>query len=87
MLVGRIYIAWGGDGSLGFLLRGLVAAACLLCRRPGHGATLPAVSRAVETTEEFRAWGYSTPATSRAACRVALRRLLPAAQYDMSTGT
>ena len=69
-LVGRIYIAWGGDGSPGFLLRGLVAAACLLPPTLAMGATLPAVSRAgsKRRPREFRAWGCSTPATSRAAC-------------------
>jgi spermidine synthase len=49
-LVGRVYIAWGGDGLAGFLFRGLAAAVCLLPPTLAMGATLPAVSRTVETT-------------------------------------
>ena len=51
-LVGRIYIAWGGDGLAGFLLRGVAAAICLLPPTLAMGATLPAVARWVETTPE-----------------------------------
>ena len=51
-LVGRIYVAWGGDGLAGFLLRGVVAAVCLLPPTLAMGATLPAVSRWLETTPE-----------------------------------
>ena len=45
-------MAWGGDGLTGFLLRGLVAAVCLLPPTLAMGATLPAVSRWVEATPE-----------------------------------
>jgi spermidine synthase len=55
-LVGRIYTAWGGDGAFGFLLRGAVAAVCLLPPTLAMGATLPAVARWVETTPEGVAW-------------------------------
>jgi spermidine synthase len=54
--VGRIYTAWGGDGVFGFLLRGAVAAVCLLPPTLAMGATLPAVARWVETTPEGIAW-------------------------------
>src|SRR5215471_1382207 len=42
---GRVYTAWGGYGSLSFLLRGVVAAICLLPPTVLMGATLPALSR------------------------------------------
>ncbi len=51
-LVGRIYLAWGGDGLAGFLLRGVAAAICLLPPTLAMGATLPAVARWVETTPD-----------------------------------
>jgi spermidine synthase len=51
-LVGRLYLAWGGDGVAGFLLRGAAAGLCLLPPTLAMGATLPAVSRWVETTPE-----------------------------------
>jgi spermidine synthase len=55
-LVGRVYTAWGGYGIGGFLLRGLVAALCLLPPTVAMGATLPAVARWVETTPRGVAW-------------------------------
>jgi spermidine synthase len=55
-LVGRVYTAWGGDGVFGFLLRGAVAAVCLLPPTLAMGATLPAAARWVETTPEGIAW-------------------------------
>src|SRR6202035_1600142 len=55
-LVGRIYTAWGGDGAFGFLLRGAIAAVCLLPPTLAMGATLPAIARWVETTPEGIAW-------------------------------
>jgi spermidine synthase len=48
--VGRIYVAWGGDGAAGFLLR--AAAICLLPPTLAMGATLPAVARFVEPSPE-----------------------------------
>jgi spermidine synthase len=50
--VGRIYTAWGGGGFTGFALRAVVAAVCLLPPTLAMGGTLPAVSRAVETTRD-----------------------------------
>jgi spermidine synthase len=55
-LVGRVYFATGGGGSIGFLARGLVAAVCLLPPTVLMGATLPAVSRWIETTPEGVSW-------------------------------
>jgi spermidine synthase len=55
-LVGRVYTAWGGYGLGGFLLRGLVAALCLLPPTMAMGATLPAVARWVESTPAGVSW-------------------------------
>jgi spermidine synthase len=55
-IVGRVYTTWGGYGVTGFLLRGLVASVCLLPPTLAMGATLPAVSRWVETTPRGVAW-------------------------------
>jgi spermidine synthase len=54
--VGHIYTEWAGDGTFGFLLRGVVAAVCLLPPTLAMGATLPAVARWVETTPEGITW-------------------------------
>jgi spermidine synthase len=43
-----IYSSWAGDGVRSFLLRGIVAAICLLAPTVLMGATLPALSRCVE---------------------------------------
>jgi spermidine synthase len=53
---GRVYTTWGGYGFTGFLLRGLVASVCLLPPTLAMGATLPAVSRWIETTPRGVAW-------------------------------
>ena len=50
-LVGGVYTAWSGYGLKGFLLRGAVAAACLLPPTLLMGATLPALSRQMDTTQ------------------------------------
>ena len=55
-LVGRVYFAWGGNGLAGFLVRGAVAAVCLLPPTVMMGATLPAVSRWIDTTPEGVSW-------------------------------
>ena len=51
-----LYTAWGGYGLTGFLLRGVVAAVLLLPPTLLMGATLPAVSRWVETTPTGVSW-------------------------------
>jgi spermidine synthase len=55
-IAGRVYTTWGGYGLTGFLLRGLVASICLLPPTLAMGATLPAVSRWIETTPRGVAW-------------------------------
>jgi spermidine synthase len=60
-LVGGVYTAWSGYGLKGFVLRGAVAAACLLAPTLLMGATLPALSRQIEarqinTTENGVSW-------------------------------
>ena len=47
--VGAVYTAWSGYGLPGFLLRGAVAAVCLLPPTLLMGATLPSLSRWVES--------------------------------------
>jgi len=49
-LVGRLYTSWAGSGGLSFILRGLVAAICLLPPTIAMGATLPAIGRWVESS-------------------------------------
>ena len=51
-LVGRIYTAWAGEGTLGIVLRGVAAGVCLLPPTMLMGATLPAISRWVRATPE-----------------------------------
>jgi spermidine synthase len=55
-LAGGIYTAWSGYGLRGFLLRGAVAALCLLPPTLLMGATLPALSRQAETTPDGVPW-------------------------------
>ncbi|HJT87530.1 MAG TPA: fused MFS/spermidine synthase, partial [Bryobacteraceae bacterium] len=55
-LAGGVYTAWTGYGLQGFLLRGLVAAACLLAPTLLMGATLPALARTVEETPGAVSW-------------------------------
>ena len=55
-LVGYVYTTWGGAGVSGFLLRGAVAAICLLPPTLAMGATLPAVARWVEATPTGVSW-------------------------------
>ena len=49
-LIGRIYLAGAGTGMPGVVLRGIVAAVCLLPPTVLMGASLPAISRSLETT-------------------------------------
>jgi len=55
-LVSGVYTAWAGSGPTGILLRGLAAGACLLPPTLLMGATLPALSRSVETTPAGVSW-------------------------------
>jgi spermidine synthase len=49
-LVGRIYLAGAGSGLFGLVIRGVVAAVCLLPPTILMGASLPAIARWVEAT-------------------------------------
>jgi spermidine synthase len=55
-LIGRIYVAGATTGLLGLVLRGVVAAACLLPPTVLMGASLPAIARWVETTPQGIWW-------------------------------
>ncbi len=55
-IAGSVYVAWSGYGVAGFLLRGLVAAACLLPPTLLMGATLPALSRVAHGAENGIPW-------------------------------
>jgi spermidine synthase len=55
-LVGGAYTAWAGTGIVGILMRGLIAAICLLPPTFLMGATLPAIARWVRTTPDGVAW-------------------------------
>ncbi len=54
--VGNLYTAWAGNGGFGFVLRGMVAAICLLPPTLAMGATLPAIGRWVESTPRGMSW-------------------------------
>jgi len=55
-LIGGAYTAWAGTGIVGILMRGLIAAICLLPPTFLMGATLPAIARWVRTTPDGVAW-------------------------------
>src|SRR2546429_7779113 len=55
-LVSGLYTAWAGSGLVGILIRGVVAGLCLLPPTILMGATLPAISRWLETTPEGVSW-------------------------------
>jgi spermidine synthase len=58
-VLSNIYTAWGGSGAFGLLFRGVAASLCLLPPTIMMGATLPAMSRWVETSPQGVAWlGY-----------------------------
>jgi spermidine synthase len=55
-LAGGLYTAWTGYGLNGFLLRGTVAAACLLAPTLLMGATLPTLAREIDDTSTGVSW-------------------------------
>ncbi len=55
-LASGLYTAWSGYGVRGLLLRGLVAAACLLPPTVLMGATLPALARETNESENRIPW-------------------------------
>ncbi len=87
--IGHLYTAWGGEGLAGFLLRGIVAAVCLLPPTLAMGATLPAVARFVETTPEGIAWlGFFYAGNiAGAVCGSLLAGFYLLRVYDMATAT
>ena len=55
-IVARVYVEGATEGILGLVLRGIVAAACLLPPTLLMGASLPAIARRLETTPEGISW-------------------------------
>src|SRR5215467_7769090 len=55
-IVAGVYTAWAGAGIFGLIVRSLVAAVCLIPPTLLMGATLPAISRWVETTPRGVSW-------------------------------
>jgi spermidine synthase len=88
-LVGRVYFAAGGSGLGGFLVRGLVSAVCLLPPTILMGATLPAVSRWVETTPEGVSWlgWFYAGNIAGAVCGCLAAGFYLLRFYDMATAT
>ena len=89
-LVGRVYTAWSGYRLQAFLLRGIVAATCLLPPTLLMGATLPALARRVEGRHgtASHGWDSSTAANIAGAvigCLLAGFYLLR--EYDVRTAT
>ncbi len=87
--IARIYVATVGHGMPGILLRGLVAAVCLLPPTLLMGATLPAMARWVEASPRGVAWlGFFYGGNIAGAvfgCLLAGFYLLRV--YDMATAT
>ena len=50
-VVGGVYTAWAGSGVTGMIMRGVIAAVCLLPPTFMMGATLPAIARWVPSDE------------------------------------
>ena len=88
-LVGRVYFAAGGGGVSGFLVRGLVAAVCLLPPTVLMGATLPAASRWIETTPEGVSWlgWFYAGNIAGAVCGCLTSGFYLLRYYDMTTAT
>ena len=88
-LVGRVYFAAGGGGAGGVLARGIVAAVCLLPPTILMGATLPAVSRWIETTPAGVSWlGYFYGGNiAGAVCGCLLAGFYLLRVYDTATAT
>src|SRR4029077_17315116 len=55
-LINRVYIAGAEHGLPGMILRGLVAAICLLPPTILMGASLPAIVRGIESTPRGVSW-------------------------------
>jgi spermidine synthase len=55
-LINRVYVAGLASGLPGMLLRGILAAACMLIPTILMGASLPAIARWIEATAEGVSW-------------------------------
>ncbi len=55
-LIDHIYAAIGGEGVFGIVLRAVISAVCLLPPTLLMGASLPAIARWIESTEDGVAW-------------------------------
>ncbi len=55
-LIDHLYAAIGGGGFFGIILRAVIAAICLLPPTLLMGASLPAIARWIESTEDGVAW-------------------------------
>jgi len=88
-LVGRVYFAAGGEGFAGILVRAAVAAVCLLPPTILMGATLPAVSRWIETTPEGVSWlgWFYAGNIAGAVCGCLAAGFYLLRYYDMTTAT
>src|SRR3989442_4490821 len=51
-LIGGIYTAWAGEGTIGIVFRAVIAGVCLLPPTIMIGATLAAISRLVKATPD-----------------------------------
>src|SRR5687767_5174259 len=85
----NIYTAWGGSGPFGLLFRAVVASFFLLPPTILMGATLPAMSRWVETSPQGVAWlGYFYGGnTGGAVVGSLLAGFYLLRVYDMATAT
>ena len=85
----NIYTAWGGPGPFGLLFRAVVASFFLLPPTILMGATLPAMSRWVETSPQGVAWlGYFYGGnTGGAVVGSLLAGFYLLRVYDMATAT
>src|SRR5215471_15756022 len=84
-IVGRIYTAGTGYGVAGFLLRGAVAAVCLLPPALLMGATLPALARQAQKTSSLGLLYSSNLAGAVAGCLLCGFFLLR--KYDVTTAS
>jgi spermidine synthase len=88
-MVQQVYLTVAGHGMAGILLRGVVSAACLLPPTLLMGATLPAISRRLETTPQGVSWlGFFYGGNIAGAvfgCLLAGFYLLP--KHDMAMAT
>ena len=83
--VGSVYTAWSGDGLNGFLLRGGVAAVCLLPPTLLMGATLPALARGVHSVSWLGLFYGANIGGAVFGCLLAGFYLLR--EYDVATAT